>query len=67
MTDNAVEIAYQYLRDRRYRPSEEELAQFDRLVETLWQSHATAQYIARSLRSRINLDQLETSQRASDI
>ncbi len=52
MTDDAVEIAYHYLRDRRYQPSEEELALLDKLVESLWQSHATAHYIARSLRAR---------------
>lgn len=52
MTDDAVEIAYQYLRDRRYQPSEEELALLDKLVESLWQNHATAHYIARSLRAR---------------
>lgn len=52
MTDDAVEIAYQYLRDRRYQPSEEELVLIDKLVESLWQNHATAHYIARSLRAR---------------
>lgn len=50
--NEAVEAAYQHLRDRTHMPSEEELRQLDRLVEALWQNHATVRYIARNLHQR---------------
>lgn len=49
---DAVEIAYQYLRDRKHRPTEDELRLLDELAEVLWQNHATAQYIARNMHQR---------------
>ena len=52
MVGDAVEVAYGYLRDRRRIPSEEELRQLDTLAKTLWESHCTAQYIARNLHQR---------------
>ena len=52
MVGDAVEVAYKYLRDRKHMPTEEELKLLDRLVEALWQNHATAQYIARNMHQR---------------
>ena len=52
MVHDAVEIAYTYLRDRKHMPNAEELILLDRLAETLWSNHATAQHIARKLRQR---------------
>ena len=49
---NAVEASYQYLRDKKHMPTEEELQLFDQLAETLWQNHSTAQYIARNMHQR---------------
>lgn len=52
MVSDATEIAYKYLRDRKHMPSEEELRLLNQLAETLWQNHATAQYIARNMGQR---------------
>lgn len=49
MVDDAVELAYQYLRDRKHMPTKEELMLLDRLVETLWKNHCTTQYISRNM------------------
>ena len=54
MVGNAVEVAYQYLRDRKHMPSEEELRLLNKLAEVLWTNHATAQYIARNMRQHFN-------------
>ena len=52
LVHQAVEIAWCYKRDKRYNPSEADLASFDRLAQTLWESHTTAQYIARCMGQR---------------
>lgn len=52
MVQDAIEIAYKPLRDERHMPTEAELAQFDCLANTLRESYATAQYIARCMRQR---------------
>ncbi len=52
MVGDAVEIAYGYLRDRKHIPTEAELQQLDQLAQILWESHCTAQYIARCMRQR---------------
>ena len=48
----AVEIAYTYKRDKRYKPTEADLALFEQLREALWQNHATAEYISRCMEQR---------------
>ncbi len=48
----AVEIAYKYKRDKRYQPTEADLASFARLEQVLWRHHATAQYIASAMHQR---------------
>lgn len=51
--EEALEIAYTYLRDRRYVPSREDLYQVHMLAHTFWGHYTTAQYIARQLRERV--------------
>ena len=50
----AVEIAYKYQRNKQYMPTEEEIALFEQLRETLWANHATVEYIARCMNQRMN-------------
>ena len=54
MGSGAIEVAYRCKRDKGYMPSEAELKQFDRLAQHLWETHTTAQYIARFLYLRAN-------------
>lgn len=54
MVGEAVEVAFRHKRDKAYMPTEEELRQFDRLAQYLWESHCTAQYISRCLHQRVN-------------
>ena len=56
MIDDAMEIAYLYLRDARHVSAEEDLGLMDRLAESLFAYHATAQYISRKMRGRIHGD-----------
>lgn len=53
----AIEIAWRYKRDRLYMPGEEDIRLLCHLTETLWDTHATAQYIAITLRQRANGEQ----------
>lgn len=52
MVGDAVEVAYAYVRDRHFLPTEEELRLLDAFAEALWQNHATVQYIARTMHQR---------------
>ena len=56
MIDDAMEIAYMYLRDTRHLSSQEELQLMDSLADSLFAYHATAQYISRKLRGRAQGD-----------
>ena len=56
MIDDAMEITYMYLRDTRHLSSQEELALMDRLADSLFAYHATAQYISRKMRGRAQGD-----------
>ena len=49
----AIEIAYTYKRDKHFRPREADIALFEQLREALWANHATADYIARCMKQRI--------------
>lgn len=49
---DAIEIAYTYKRDTRYMPSAEDLRLFKTLRETVWENHATARYIERTMEQR---------------
>lgn len=50
----AVEIAYNYKRDRHFKPNESDILLFEQLREAVWANHATADYIARCMRQRMN-------------
>lgn len=52
LVQEAVEVAYQYKRDRGYRPTPDDLAAFERLATLLWESHTTVRYIARCMGQR---------------
>lgn len=54
LVNQAVEIAYTYKKNKRYKPTRDDLKLFERLSETLWSNHATAQYIARCMEQRYN-------------
>lgn len=54
LVEQAVEIAYVYLRRRDYTPSDDELRCFEQLVQTLWQNYTTLHYIAQHMRERAN-------------
>ena len=54
MVNDATEVAYKYLRDRNYKPNEEELRLLNQLTEALWANHSTAQYISRNMHQRFN-------------
>ncbi len=48
----AVDIAYEYKRDKRYQPTEKDLMWFEWFRETLWTNHHTAEYISRCMQQR---------------
>lgn len=52
LAGQAIAIAYRYKRDRSHMPTEEELGLLDKLASTLWEAHATAEYIARTMHQR---------------
>ena len=52
LVQQAIEIAYTYLRDKSYQPTEANLALFEQLSQALWENHTTAQYIARCMGQR---------------
>jgi hypothetical protein len=52
MVDDAVDIAYKYLRDKNHMPTNDELQLLDALAKNLWSQYATAQYIARNMGQR---------------
>ncbi len=52
MVGGAVHIANDYLRDRDYVPSDDELQMFDKFAAALWLHYTTAQYIARVMHQR---------------
>lgn len=54
MVQDAIEIAYKPLRDKKYMPTEAELEHFERLANTLWENYTTTQYISRCLHQRYN-------------
>lgn len=54
MVQDAIEIAYKSLRDRKHMPTETELEHFDRLANTLWESYTTAQYVSGCMHQRYN-------------
>ncbi len=41
----AVEIAYQYKRDKDYQFTRDDLISFERVVQALWEGHTAANYI----------------------
>ena len=54
MVGDAVEVAYKYLRDKKFKPNESDVKLFEHLEKILWENHATAGYIARCMRQRMN-------------
>ena len=50
----AIEIAYTYKRDKRFKPCESDTLLFEQLRDALWANHATADYIARCMRQRMD-------------
>ncbi len=52
LVHEAVEIAYQYKRDKRYQPTDDDLRMFEGLYEALSHNMATAGYISRCMDQR---------------
>jgi hypothetical protein len=52
LVNDASEVAFEYLRDQQYIPSENELHLFDALSQALLRNHAMVKYIARIMHQR---------------
>lgn len=58
LANQATEVAWLYLRDKQFVPSEEELRLLQKLAETLWGNQQAVLYIIRCLRERLPEDAL---------
>jgi hypothetical protein len=52
LVNDSSEVAYEYLRDQQYIPSENELRLFDALSQALLRNHAMVKYITRIMHRR---------------
>ncbi len=65
MLDDAVEIMYQYKRDKGYKPTASDMELFERITQRFWECHTTASYITSLLQQRMT-GELEGAKKFND-
>ena len=52
LCEQITDIAYSYKNDRAFTPASVDIRRFEELVEKLWETHATVQYITHCMHQR---------------